>query len=345
MQLLKAWCDTLDDTGALNFASVVIKDPRNGWVLFSEAYLNSVTSFVRGYSNTIGSASTTGVVDDVVHRIRLKYAKTLVAAFLKQKAKSEKGKAAKSNTQALSALQERAIKQAVEYDKLVKAHKSTKNGALCSEVEIGMLAQQRGVSAKNSSGITYNWEKGSPAVPPSRATANAPVTASSKRNSHDASIFSPDRPDRDPSTLKRAHVAASRNKSRYVDSVSGGGGPDDRIKGTLDSLIRQLNNEVASSGDQSRQDAGSAGIPAVAPAAAATATANAELMTFLQGRYERLSNCRKEAHNIGDKVEVEEYSTKMKKIQKQLDELEMAQLDTLRNNAAAAAAAATADNH
>jgi hypothetical protein len=324
----------LDAAGALLFPCVNIKESDNGWVLFAVMYLDMKDGFVRGYSNNIGSSSTTGKDGEVVHRIRLKYI-SMVAAFLKQKKKAITKKLA------LSALQKRAIKQAVEYDKLVKEYKAAKTGARCDKVEKDKLAQKRGVSANNSSGLTYNFENGSPAVPLGRAAANAPVTASSKRNSHDASLFSPGR---DPSTLKTAPVAATAKRTRYVDHVSGGGGggPDDPSSGGgadgdmhsfLNNLVRNLGNEAALSGGQSHQAVGSAGIPAVAPAAAAAPAANTVLMSRLQAKLGRLNNYRKEAHGVQSLDDVKEYGTQIKTVQKEIEDLENTLLDQARDAA------------
>jgi hypothetical protein len=76
-------------------------------------YLHSETGFVRGYSGNITAGEGEGPTSSVVvRRIRTNYMK-LVKVFLKEKQNADKKK------QTLSPLQERAFKQAMDYNKLV----------------------------------------------------------------------------------------------------------------------------------------------------------------------------------------------------------------------------------
>jgi hypothetical protein len=97
-------------------------------MLFATEYLDTTSGFVGGYSKNVGSDSTTGSVVELVHRIRLKYTQ-LMQSFLKAKQKADKKK------QPLSSLQKRAIKQAVDHNKLVTEAKSAARNASCDKIE------------------------------------------------------------------------------------------------------------------------------------------------------------------------------------------------------------------
>jgi hypothetical protein len=125
--------------------------------------------------------------------------------------------------------------------------------------------------------------------------------------------------------VTNAPVTVSGQKARYKDRFSGH--DNDQV------LFMRVLEAVTTGGQPSSRQS------------LQTTDSSGELMTRLQARHDRLSNCRKEAHGVGDTDEVNDYSTKMKKIQKEMDDLEEAQLDTARINAAAVAAdAAAADN-
>jgi hypothetical protein len=109
----------------------------------------------------------------------------------------------------------------------------------------------------------------------------------------------------------------ARKKARYEDSISSRGNDNDPLVTLLDKIA----NGDQPSSCTSLQTTDSAG----------------ELMTCLQARHDRLSNCRKDAHGVGDTDEVNDCSTKM---QKEMDELEEAQLDNARRYAAVAVAVA-----
>jgi hypothetical protein len=172
-----------------------------------------------------------------------------------------------------------------------------------------------------------------PVVPSNRVTAvnaHVPVTASNKRNGDDASLFSPNP---DPSTIKRAPpVAGTRNKSRFVDSVSGGAGPDDLSSGgafdaLINTLIRYLNNEAALLAGQSRQ------------AVAAAPAVDDVLMTHLRAKLDRLGRSQKRAFDMGrDAVLLNDRQQQIDAVEREIDDLEIKLLDRAR-------AAAAAENH
>ena len=331
--------------------SVDLKDLTNGWVIFAQRYLHAATGFVRGFSNTLGSGSAADNDSLLVHQIRTKYIKQFIPAFLKQKEK-----AIKKNT-TLTDLQERAIKQATDYKKLVDAHKAEKRSAAFNKKEREFSAQRRGVSVNNSSGLTLGFDNGSPAAPFNQDTASAPVTASnmkrapaaalSKRNGYDASLFSPNR---DPSTTKRAPAAASQKKTRYADFVSGDAGPDDPSPGGggdgfdsllsgLNGFVRKLSQDVPSDG-QSRQAVVPAGIHAAVPAGihAAVPTGKELLMKRLLAKLDRLMQNWERAEKMRRADSAAKYSAEIEAVEKEIADLENPLDDQARD-------VATAESH
>jgi hypothetical protein len=211
---------------------------------------------------------------------------------------------------------------------MINDHKSANRAHELNEVEIGMMAQQRGVSTSNSSGLTFGWENGeSPAATLHPAPTNALVTASNgKRVAHDAILFSPKR---DPfSTVNEAPTAASKQKkNRYVDLTASAGhdGTDDLMGSLLTGLVRNLNAVVPA------KPAVQAVVPAEIRVAGPIIANDELLMERLLTKLDRLDKSWKRAKEMGKPDSVDKYSTQIEAVEQEIEDLENAGIVAVRD--------------
>jgi hypothetical protein len=114
-------------------------------------------------------------------------------------------------------------------------------------------------------------------------------------------------------------------------------------KGTPNQEHQHATTGGDSSSHEHFQPASPAGLQPSSPVGLQPTNPVGELMILLQAKLERLRKSQKVAHDVGLIIDdVKEYKTKIKEVEKEIDDLEDAKIDQLRRDAAAAAAA---DNH